>query len=187
MRGLTLLCLIGLILTTHQDYRKCSTPMGNEDGFNTTTNSSTVPEETSVNNETAQWNGTRERIDNNYGFPPSSAEGEDTKLPKGDTATSDDKKEPTKPSGSWHFLGNHDGFLPEPTGGNGVQDSPKFSTPMGNEDGFNTTTNSSTVPVVTSVNNETAQWNGTRERIDNNYGFPPSSAEGEDTKGNTKE
>ncbi|KAL7373187.1 hypothetical protein ABVT39_000837 [Epinephelus coioides] len=99
MRGLTLLCLFGLILTVSTVKRVKPwpkggrTPLSSDDKFETTskkmwpegsqfpmegnfnttntTNTSTVQQERQ-NNISAVWVGTREPIDSNDGFPPSS-------------------------------------------------------------------------------------------------------------------
>ncbi|KAL3040687.1 hypothetical protein OYC64_011648 [Pagothenia borchgrevinki] len=79
MRGLTLLCFLGFILTVSSATKwpaGSQLPMQNPAGFNTTINS-TMVNKTRLIDSNAEWNGIRTNVDNSAGFPPS-AEEEDT-------------------------------------------------------------------------------------------------------------
>ncbi|XP_039645790.1 uncharacterized protein LOC120552119 isoform X2 [Perca fluviatilis] len=194
MRGITLLGLVGFILTASwpkgsmvpltMDTRPLISvwnpldndsgfpqlpagihPMENENGTNTTTNSSMVLQDR--RNYIIQLNGTREVVDNTDGFQPP-PDGEDTQWPKGSMVplTKD-----TRPLISvWNPLDNDSGFPQLPAGIH----------PMENENGTNTTTNSSMV--LQDRRNYIIQLNGTREVVDNTDGFQPPP-DGEDTQG----
>ncbi|XP_039645792.1 uncharacterized protein LOC120552119 isoform X4 [Perca fluviatilis] len=180
MRGITLLGLVGFILTASwpkgsmvpltmptspkpiQDTRPLISvwnPLDNDSGFPQVLQDR--------RNYIIQLNGTREVVDNTDGFQPP-PDGEDTQWPKGSMVplTKD-----TRPLISvWNPLDNDSGFPQLPAGIH----------PMENENGTNTTTNSSMV--LQDRRNYIIQLNGTREVVDNTDGFQPPP-DGEDTQG----
>ncbi|XP_039645793.1 uncharacterized protein LOC120552119 isoform X5 [Perca fluviatilis] len=172
MRGITLLGLVGFILTASwpkgsmvpltMDTRPLISvwnPLDNDSGFPQVLQDR--------RNYIIQLNGTREVVDNTDGFQPP-PDGEDTQWPKGSMVplTKD-----TRPLISvWNPLDNDSGFPQLPAGIH----------PMENENGTNTTTNSSMV--LQDRRNYIIQLNGTREVVDNTDGFQPPP-DGEDTQG----
>ncbi|KAF1373171.1 hypothetical protein PFLUV_G00257570 [Perca fluviatilis] len=110
MRGITLLCLVGFILTASWPKgsmvpltmlpRGSTIPMENENGTNTTTNSSMVLKDVYI----VQLNGTREVVDNTDGFPPP-PDGKDTQpTPAKRIQTT------RRPISIWNPLDNDSGF-----------------------------------------------------------------------------
>ncbi|XP_039645794.1 uncharacterized protein LOC120552119 isoform X6 [Perca fluviatilis] len=171
MRGITLLGLVGFILTA-------SWPKGSMVPLTMPTSPKPIQDTRPL---ISVWNP----LDNDSGFPqlpagihPMENENGTNTTTNSSMVLQDRRNYIIQLNGTREVVDNTDGFQPPPDG----EDTqlPAGIHPMENENGTNTTTNSSMV--LQDRRNYIIQLNGTREVVDNTDGFQPPP-DGEDTQG----